>query len=107
MLNFKNEILIKTNDSITRLVYSDDQKEHKRYCIDRPAKIYFLICRWFLLYFSYNSDKLSQIFLDLENENIVDPIILPISGGFIDNDEKKIYGFYTNNIQNCVTRKNN
>ena len=40
---------------------------------------------------SKQKNRLSQIFLDLESENIVDPIILPISGGFIDNDEKKIY----------------
>ena len=40
---------------------------------------------------SKQKNRLSQIFLDLESENLVDPIILPISGGFIDNDEKKLY----------------
>ena len=40
---------------------------------------------------SKQKNRLSQIFLDIESENLVDPIILPISSGFIDNDEKQLY----------------
>ena len=36
-------------------------------------------------------NRLKQIFEDLDNEDIVEPIILPLSAGFIDADQKIIY----------------
>ena len=38
-------------------------------------------------------NRLNQIFTDLNNQDIINPIILPISKGFIDNSEKTL--FYT------------
>ena len=36
-------------------------------------------------------NRLNQIFTDLNNQDIINPIILPISKGFIDNSEKHCF----------------
>ena len=36
-------------------------------------------------------NRLRQIFEDLDNDGIIEPVILPLSAGFIDLDQKIIY----------------